>query len=38
MPEISTPPCPPLILEGELDSTVGIDERSDTGGCGRHAR
>ena len=28
--QLSTPPCPPLILEGELDSAVGIDGRSDT--------
>ena len=31
-------PWPPLFLEGELDSTVEIDGRSDTSGCGWHAR
>ena len=34
----STPPCPPLILEGELDTTAGADKRSDISACGRHAR
>ena len=39
MPDsIQRPPCPPLILEGELDTTAGIDDRSDTCGCERHAR
>ena len=31
-------PLPPLILEGELDTTAGVDERSDTSRCGWHAR
>ena len=38
MPRFSTPPCPPLILEGELVTTAGADERSDNSGGGRHAR
>ena len=38
MPESSTPPYPPLIVEGELDTTAGADERSDNSGCGWHAR